>query len=52
MRREGTLFYNAAGAVLMELVPPGRAVSPVLERLDAGLAGGARSAAEDRRTVA
>ncbi len=33
MRRDETLFYNAAGAVLVELVPPGTELSPDLAAL-------------------
>ena len=33
MRRDGTLFYNAAGAVLVELHPPGSVDSPALVSL-------------------
>ncbi len=35
MRRDGTLFYNAAGAVLVELHAPGSAVAPALASIDA-----------------
>ncbi len=34
VRRNGTLFYNAAGATLVELVPPGSSIVPAVAVLD------------------
>ncbi len=53
MLRDGTLFYNAAGAVLVELLPPGSVGSRGIASLDGHVGGSpAVDAAADEEAVA
>jgi hypothetical protein len=40
VRRNGTIFYNAAGATVVELLPPGSSISPAIRALDPEEGGG------------
>jgi len=52
VRRNGTLFYNAAGATLVELLPPGSSMAPTVAALDAEESAGGGPGGEQEEAVA